>query len=305
MKTGFPIAALTAAMLTAIMPATATHARTPDTEPIPMNIDEDSASALDASRDPDELMRAAARLAASDRPEDQQQLVRALTSDAVLARLNAPEEYAGDAQRLRVRRVLEALARNPSPTAHDTLLQLIRSDAFTAAGGRVDLLILATAAIRPPSPELVTFWDRHAQPEDGFTPLTIQALLENGSAPALALFERKMADPAHEDDFKLDWMRSELLPRRDSPELLRSCARLLKAGLPVHLRGDLVEVLFDYRPEVWYVPAISVQPPPWSGYSAEARTELRTLGRYALETVELTPTQRAAVERALEAIDQD
>lgn len=300
MKSCFLFAALAAAFLFA-----AAHARPPGTEPNPMNIDDDSARALDASRDPKELMRAAARLAASERPEDQQRLARALTSDAVLARLNAPQEYAGDPRRLRLRPVLEALARNPAPAADETLLELARSDDFTGEGGRVDLLILATASIRPAPPELVAFWDRHAQPEDGFTPLTIRALIENGSAPALALFEKKMADPAHEDDFKLDWMRSDVLTHRNSPELLRSCARLLKAGLPAHLRGNLVEALFDYRPEVWYVPAISYRPPSWDSYSSEARAELRALGRYALDTLDLTPVQRAAVERTLAAIGSE
>ncbi len=295
------VLATTALMLV----AAAAHARHSGTEPNPMNISDDPASVLDTSRDPKELMRAAARLAASERPEDQQRLARALTSDAVLARLNAPQEYAGDPQRLRLRPVLEALARNPAPAADETLLELARSDDFTGEGGRVDLLILATASVRPAPPELVAFWDRHAQPEDGFTPLTIRALIENGSAPALALFEKKMADPAHEDDFKLDWMRSDLLTHRNSPEVLRSCARLLKQGLPAHLRGELVEALFDYRPEAWYVPAIGYQPPPWDSYSSEARAELRALGRYAVDTLDLTPAQRAAVERTLIAIDNE
>lgn len=291
---------LIAILVTALAPLAS--GRLSATEPNPMTSHHDSIQILDTSHDPKALAAAAFRLAASVDPADQQHLARALTSDALLSRLNAPEEYASTPERLRLRPILEALAKNAA--ARETLLRLTQSETFTREGGRVDLLIAASASIRPAPPQLVAFWNKHAQPDDGFTALTIRALIENGSAPALALFERKMADPAHEDEDKIAWMRSEVLSHRDAPELLRSCERLLKSGLVSRLRGELVEVLFDYRPEIWYVPAMSYQAPLWAGYSSEARTELHALGRYALDKLELTARQRAAVEHALQVTAQ-
>jgi hypothetical protein len=267
----------------------------------PMNNKSVSSADLE-SADPKRILQAALLLAASPQPADQQKLLQVLASEDFLLRLNSAVEYRGDPQRLRLRRILAALAANTAPVAHDSIVALAASPVFTQEGGRVDLLIAATAVVRPAPPQLVAFWDRHSQPDDGYVSLTIRTLIENDSDAALGLFEKKMADALHDDDSKLAWMRSDLLSHRDSARLLRTCERLLRVGLAPRLRGSLVEVLFDYRPGEWYVPAISYQPPPLSGYSSEARTELRKLGDYALQSVELTAQQRAAVQLTLKQI---
>ena len=46
------------------------------------------------------------------------------------------------------------------------------------------------------TPEVVAFWDAHSQPDDGFGNVTIAALIENGSPPALQLFVSKLLDCA-------------------------------------------------------------------------------------------------------------
>ena len=272
----------------------------PKRESSPMS--EELIQTLSVSQDPKELVRAAVQLANSERRSDHDALLKSLQSESFLLRLNAEVEYQGDVRLLRVRRVIEALSANKAPSASDTLLALTRNPVYLKAGGRVDLLIEATEVIRPAPPELVAFWDKHCQPEDGFTPLTIKALLENRSKPALELFEKKMADPAHADEDKVIWMRIYLLPRRNHTPLLESCERLLKGGLPEPLRPDLVDVVFDYKPGEWYSPATGRNPPPLADYSVAARVQVRRLAKHVLENVQLTKQQKAAVELMVNAL---
>lgn len=257
---------------------------------------------LQTSDDPKALLRAGALIAAGDRMTEHDALLKAMRSEAFLLKLNSQEEYNGDPDRLRVRRIMDALVRNQAPVARETILALIKSPVFTKDGSRVDLLIEASAVVRPAPAELVTFWDKHCQPEDGFTPLTIEALTENGSKPALELLEQKFADPAHENDFKQSWMRSSILTHRNQASLLTTCEAMLAGGMPEELHGDLVDVLFDYKPQEWYRPAISYNPPPLAAYSSSARIQMRRIGDFVLKNVTLTKEQKQAVENTLEAL---
>lgn len=281
--------------------ADAQHADHPQKE-TPMR--EDLAKILQTSKEPKELLKAGAELAASDNAADQKALRDALCTEDFLLRLNTVEEYAGDTKRLRLRRIFDQLVQNQSPYAKETILALVKSPPYLKEGGRVDLLIMATAVVRPAPPELVAFWDKYCQPEDGYTPLTIDALAENGSPPALELLERKFADPAHEDDFKQAWMRRSVFTHRNQAGMLATCGRLFEKGLPDHLRGDLVDVVFDYKPGEWYRPAVSFNPPPWSSYSASARAQMRRLGDYVLKNLKLTARQKQAVEDTLKALEK-
>jgi len=74
--------------------------------------------------------------------------------------------------------------------------------------------------IRPAPPEVISFWDRHCQELDGYTPITIPTLVENGSDPALELFEKKMVGDEHEQFYKRQWIYEEILPRRNAAPLL-------------------------------------------------------------------------------------
>jgi hypothetical protein len=266
-------------------------------------MNEDPIKALGTSEDPKHLTRAAAQLAKSSQPSDHRALLQALNSEKFLLQLNAEEEYAGDPHRLRIRRILEVLEENSAPVAWDTILKLTKSQEFTKEAGRVDLLIQITAIIRPAPPELVVFWDQHSQPEDGFTPLTITALVENGSTPALELFERKMLDPGHEAEEKIIYFRSDVLTHRNSEAVIRSCERLLKGPLQEDLKVELIDALFDYKPAEWYTPGDFYNPPPLPSYSNAARQELQKLGQYLLQNVKLTKTRESSVRRTLETLN--
>jgi len=262
----------------------------------------DLSQILATSTDRKLLAGAAAQLAASGERADQELLLRWLPTDSFLSRVQAPEEYNGPRQGLRLRRPLMALRDNPSPAARESILRLLRSETFTAVGSRVELLLEATASVRPAPPELVAFWDQYSQPDDGFTPITIMVLVENASAPALGLFEQKLHDRGHDDADKIAWMRADVLTHRHVSALLETCDRLLASALPVPLKSTLVDVLFDYRPAEWFRPGSSYEPPPLAHYSPEARSLLERIGRRVLAGPGLTDRQRAAVRAMLDSL---
>jgi hypothetical protein len=259
---------------------------------------QDLAQILSSSEDRKLLSGAAAKLASSSELADHELLRQWLPTDSFLYRLSSQEEYNGSGKQLRLRLPLEALRDNPSPLARETIMGLVRNDHFVSVGSRVELLLEATVSVRPALPELVAFWDKYSQPDDGFTPITIQVLVENGSTPALELFERKLLDPAHEDEEKVSWMRADVLTHRNEVPLLESCERLIKGQLGDPLKSELVDVLFDYRPGEWFRPGSTDSTPPPSS-SPDAQKVLGRIGQYALDRIKLTARQRAAVQAAL------
>jgi hypothetical protein len=250
-----------------------------------------------------ELLRPLLALARGDDPARHAELLEQLQTLAVLDALDSEADYVNASKfRLRVAQVLEALAQNPAPSARAAFLALTTSEVFLAHDERTMSLVRASVSIRPAPPPLVAFWDRQCQPEDGFTPTTITVLIDNGSEAALALFEAKMLDPAHEDDDKIAWMRTRVLAHRNDLALLESCERLLVA-LPEHLQPLLVEALFDYRPEEWFRPAVGASAPPLEAASREQLDQVLKVGVVALTMVPLSLEQRAVVKVRMDAAE--
>jgi hypothetical protein len=129
-------------------------------------------------------------------------------------------------------------------------------------------------------------------------------LIENGSAPALDLFARKMGDPAHEDDDKIAWMRTRVVAHRNDVGLLEVCERLLLGSMPEHLAPVLVEVLFDYRPDEWFRPTSNVSVPALESASRETLDALLKVGIVALTMVRLTADQRDVVKVRMEQAER-
>jgi hypothetical protein len=245
-----------------------------------------------------EMLRTALAAARSDDAAAHTALVRRLGSEGWLGQLDSAAEYQMASRfRLHVAQVVEALAANPARSAQDAFIALTASATFLAHDERIIALIRSSRHIRPAPSELVTFWDRYTQPEDGFSPTTVTALVENGSEPAMALLERKMEDPGQEDDEKISWMRTDMLSHRNDVPLLSACERMLAGRLPEHLRPFLVEALFDYRPEEWFKPASSYSAPLLASASSQALQLILRIAALALRSVPLTERQRAAVER--------
>jgi hypothetical protein len=250
------------------------------------------------SRDPRQLMNTALELAQSPQPADHRSLAGWLGSVEFLNRLDSAQEYQiRRRDQLRVSRLLKALSANASQSAKEALVVLTESGGYLAEGVRIDLLILACAEIRPAPQKVLAFWDRYSRPGDGYYNLTIRAMLDNGSEPAMVLLERKMADPGHDFDAKVRWLRGPVLRHRNDVELLRACERMLASSMPPHLKPSLVEALFDYDQE-WYAEDPQDPPPNRAAASPQARELLFRIATYALQTVHLPPRVRLATETA-------
>jgi hypothetical protein len=201
-----------------------------------------------------------------------------------------------------VAKILTALSLNKAPSARAVLVNLTSDKTFLKHPVRAELLIEACAEVRPPTPEVIKFWDRYNDPEDSFMNLVMTAVVHNGSTPALELFEKYMVDNAYEASTKRSWMRTDVLKHRNDAGLLQSCEKLLIKGLPQNLKPDLVEALFDHKAK-WYPPSNAVTPPPREALTARGRAQLRRIGEYALKNVPLTAEQKRAVENTLERLE--
>jgi hypothetical protein len=266
---------------------------------------EDALNVLQNSDDGKELLTAAMALARSKNSDDHRALQGHLTRPAFLGKLDDAEAYKNaGAKRLRISRILTALSENDSPSARAVLLALTRDSNFLKEDIRVDYLIVTTGKMREEADQLVAFWDRYSQPEDGFGNKTVKALVENRTPPAIEVLENKLSDEKHPDEDKLYWMRNFILPHRDDLILLRSFEKLLSGRLPARLRPALVEIIFDYKPQEWYPPADIANPPDRSKIGGRERELLIRIAEISLGLPELNEAQRKAVEDTLEQLKQ-
>ena len=249
------------------------------------------------------LATEAIALARSTRPKDHSLLLQRLRSEEFLKKLDSEKAYEGSSNRLRLSYILQILSKNPAPSARSVLVALTQTPDFYKEPARADLLIEACAEVRPAPPEVIEFWDNHSQPDDGFTHLTIEAVVENGSEPAISLLEKKMSDPKHDEEDKLHWMRSSILTHRNDLILLQACERMLGGSLSENLRLSLVAVLFDYRRE-WFSPSAVLKPPDRGGATPQAFEQLRKIGKFALNKMKLNDDLRKKVEKTLEEIKE-
>lgn len=240
------------------------------------------AEILRSDPDPRHLVQIAQRLAMSTEPDDQLELRNALLRSDLLTRLDEAERLRGDKRRLRLRRVLDKLRRNPA--AAPTLAALCADAGFLSMPPRVDLLIEACSDLRPPPAESLRLWDLCSQPEDGYSFLTIQALCDNGTPQAVALLCAKLLDPAHPDDDKVVWMRTSVLTHRTDADLLGGMLGLLRSEQwPEVLKLTLVEALVDWQPEQWYPVHGCMYPPDWQTANARAVAALDAIAQHALQ----------------------
>ncbi|OKY76435.1 MAG: hypothetical protein BM485_04150 [Desulfobulbaceae bacterium DB1] len=243
-------------------------------------------------------------LARSMRAEDHAELLARLTSPDFLAELDDETAYSGRPERLRLRRIMDELTRNPLAGARQVLVALTTSRVFMAEDARIDLLIAASSVIKPPPPEVVRFWDAHWQPDDGFSNLTVAAVVKNGDEAAVALLEKKMANPDFDMEEKLHWLHGPLLSHRLDLPLLQSCERMLLTGLPADLEVKLVETLFDYRPREWYLPSIPYNPPLLETAGEAVLLQVQKIGVMARERFALDARLEARVKMTLEQVQK-
>jgi len=259
---------------------------------------------LRESTDPDELLFEAEELARSADPQAHQALALLLEDEGFLGRLDPADQEIEGVQSLRIYRLLHRLTANPEQSAHRTVAALTKSRPFVAQPMRVDALLYASADLRVVGPEVVRFWDAYSQPDDSFGAVTMLSILDNGDPGGLALLKQKLAAPLHSDDEKRGWVYHGILPHRNEPVVLAMSEELLAGDAAPAIKRALVDALFDYQPDSWYVPGQYATPPATSELSPEARRRLRKIGAYVLDHVSLTPQQQAAVRATLDETAQ-
>lgn len=257
------------------------------------------------SNDPMELMEAAETAAASRDEADHAALRSSLRDESFLSRLDTDEEYDAPPKQLRLARVLHALSENRCEASDKTLAALAADQMFTSVEPRQFLLIRALVPVRPATPPAVAFWSAHASPTAPYKHVTMDALADNGTEPAVALLEKSLANPAHDPEDRVAWMRDPVLRNRDNECILTACERLVRGGLEDPLREDLVAALFDYREE-WYLACDPPQPAAFERTPGPAKDILKRIGEIALADLQLDPRTEAAVRTRLKAIgDKD
>jgi len=147
----------------------------------------------------------------------------------------------------------------------------------------------------------VAFWTAHCNPEDGFCNLTVEALCENATPPAVTLLETKLQDARFEVEDRINWLHSSVLTHRNTPSLIQMADRLLDTKIPSDLKIALVDTFFDYQPALWFSPATLLEPPPRTALTAEGRQALEKLAEKAKKLPGLPPALVAKVE-ATEAL---
>lgn len=251
----------------------------------------DIAAFLAPDKSADRLLTEALALAKGTRADWHELLRRLAGQRPFLQRLDTPKNYEAHPRvQLRLGRVLNALAANPTPSAAAALGGMASDPVFTEAHQRIDLLLLASGSVRPPPPALVAFWESRFRPGDAYTPLTVDVLFENRSPPALELLEKNITAPGHPDHAKLAWFRGRVLVRRNDPAVLGLCRRLLTgAAMPAHLRLPLAEVLFDHKPGEWFFEDAVKHPPSKLDMTDEARALRAEIGRFVIDKLNPDP----------------
>jgi hypothetical protein len=206
-----------------------------------------------------------------------------LGSTAFLDKLDPKEAYqVFEPRQLRAAGIVRTLMDNESPAARPTLVGLTTSAGFLSYDALVVLLIRALAVDRPASPPTIAYWKKYLDPESPYASNVVDAIFENHTRPALDVFERLMNDSAYEDDYKYAWLHNPMLRRRNEPEVLACCERMvIGATVQPGWHEPILETLFDYQPG-WYRSCLHPKPPLRILAPDESKAILERLARHAL-----------------------
>lgn len=237
-------------------------------------------------------------LAQSNAETDHEQLARMLLDRAWLDRLDPPRTAVGiDPRFLQLTRVLEAAARH-APQA----LEAPAGDAlYLESDYRRASLIEASGAAASPGPKLIELWRSQLDPDADELGSAVEALVSSRSQAALGLLEDAFASTAFDTELVISWFRGPILRHRQDPQLLAALERMMEGPrLHAKRRFALVEALFEYRPNDWY---IGTGPPPAPPLRADlteaARARLRSIADRAVREKLIDCTQRARIESEL------
>jgi hypothetical protein len=251
----------------------------------------------------DELACIAQTYAASSDPQTLATLGTELGREAFLHQLDDAEQYTGTYDQLRLGRVLDTLAANPAPAARHTLVSLMESEVFLGNVLRVQLYLRAFRDVRPLPDAIVSLLDALAVPDSPIGHDVMAVLLENQSAAAMRLVEAKLLAENVPRVQKQAWLREALIGHRYDDAVLDLARRIMDRTDHQSLKVDLVETLFDYKPDDWYVIENVVEPPRPDDLSPQQQVKLKAIATAALESLALTDSLRRRVTSTLRTLD--
>lgn len=264
-------------------------------------MNEQDIEVLKTSKDQRVLKKIANKLAASELKDDIGFLVQLLNNSDFLGRLDTPEDYEMTYASLRLASTINVLMSNSAEAAPHALLYLTSASNFLGNILRIQLLVHAFAVIRPLPKRAVDYLNTYSTPESPLTYDVVECLCENQSQPAMQLLEQKFVHLQLPDNYqKVSWMRQQILPRRNDERLLECCENLVSGSLPNNLKVELVDVLFDYKPEEWYVGCDKPKPPARELTSGNAKQILQRIAQTANAVLDLTPDQREQIQSVID-----
>ncbi len=239
----------------------------------------------------DELLKELEPLAQSPESAQHRPLRSSLAKEEVLYQLDS-RDYDAPVKQMRIATLLFTLMDNPSAAAQQTLDSLTQSPVFMQDENYQELLIQALAIVRPATSGVVEYWRPHVRAGALFRHYAVDAICLNGTDPAAELLESVFLNPKHEVADITIWMRDPLLKNRHNMPLLRMSKRLLDAKeFPVKHKFLLLEGLYQYKPDEWYVTCTQPQPP--EDITQEAIVLRREILGQALRELELPADDRA------------
>jgi hypothetical protein len=267
----------------------------------------DAVATLENSRNSHDLARAAQTLAASSNPIDLQLLLRFLKSQEFRLRLD-PDESAGTPEDLWIAKPLRTLEGSGAASARAALADLMGDADFTSDLDRVDLLVKASAIIRPPGSGVVQFWRRFSTPDSVHLGGIMSALMDNGSPEAVSEFERILlrTEPDEDDgDPRPGWLHGPMLRHRDNPYVLSMAERLIRpqrAPWSDAMQIAVAESVFLHEAG-WYRPHSGSVPPPRQRTPRDGRDALRRIAAYVEQALHPSPELRAGIAATLAQLD--
>lgn len=209
-----------------------------------------------------------------------------LTDENYLLTLNSAYEYlALPSESLQLHFILDALADQRFSESLKTLDVLAESPLYRQPGNRQVLLLKATGKIGAPTAGIKKLWKLQLEHQEGEFHLVVDVLVENGTPEAIAILENALLTGDYPHDYVIAWLRGAILKHRQDVPLLAACQRLLKSiSWPDEFKTVLVEILYDYKPEYWYMPEhVPPKPPDISLLTRPAQQKLLEIADWALD----------------------
>lgn len=231
-----------------------------------------------------------------------EQLRTLLTDEDYLQRLNTAQEYIMlSPEYLQLNFILEALSENPDRLGPETIDFLAGRPLYQEPGPRQTALLMTSGKITTAPTNIQQLWKDQLVPEADELNLTVEMLIANGSPEAIGIFENALLTHNYDQDYVIAWLQEHVLTHRHDLHLLESCKRLLELeNWPGELKTVLVEVLFDYRPQDWYLMENEPpKPPDRDTLSPASRQKLIEIADLALNRYHLDKDRHSKIKAEL------